>query len=304
MTVHPSQLHSLDDVATVIDTDMPPLDVQDNSLGDILRRTKGLTTEQVRQALDYQAAHNVRFGEAVVALGLATAQDVVWALAQQFHYPYTPTSDLALHSELVVANDPFSEQVEAFRDLRSQLISGVMGQNGERSAVAIVSGDVGDGKSFIAANLAVAFSQLPGRTLLVDADLRGPRLHEVFGVEVSTGLSGILSGRSAANVIKPVAHLPNLYMLPAGVMAPNPAELLQRASFSLLLRELLDKFDYVLVDTPAGVLGADARMIASHCGACLVVGRRGKSRVPSMQNLVKQLTKSTVKIAGVLMNDY
>lgn len=275
----------------------------DNSLGDILRRTKGLTAEQVKEALDYQNLNGVRFGEAVVALGLASSQDIVWALAQQFHYPYTPNTDVSLHAELVVANNPFSEQVEAFRDLRSQMIAGAMGQGDDRSALAIVSSDVGDGKSFIAANLAVAFSQLPGRTLLVDADLRTPRLHEIFGVDVSSGLSGILSGRSAANVIKPVKHLPNLYMLPAGVVPPNPAELLHRAAFSLLLRELLGKFDYVLVDTPAASVGADARMIAAHCGACLVVGRKGRSRVPGMQSLVKQLSKSTVKVGGVLVND-
>lgn len=277
---------------------------QDASLGDILRKTKGLTADQVKDALEYQERHSVRFGEAVVALGLATSQDVVWALAQQFHYPYTPTKDAALHEELVVANNPFSDQVEAFRDLRSQLISGVMAQGDVRSALAIISSDVGDGKSFIAANLAVAFSQLPGRTLLVDADLRTPRLHEIFGVDTGSGLTGILSGRSGANVIKPVKHLTNLYMLPAGVMAPNPAELLHRAAFSLLLRELLEKFDYVLVDTPAASQGADARMIAAHCGACLIVGRKGQSRVPAMQGLVKQLTKSTVKIGGVLMNDH
>jgi protein-tyrosine kinase len=274
------------------------------SLGDILRKTKGLTAEQVSEALEYQGTHGVRFGEAIVALGYATNQDVVWALAQQFHYPYAPITEARLHAELVVANDPFSDQVEAFRDLRSQLISGVMGQGDSRSALAIVSAGVGDGKSFIAANLAVAFSQLPGRTLLVDADLRTPRMHKVFGVESGSGLSAILAGRTAANVIKPVAHLPNLYMLPAGVMAPNPAELLHRASFSLLLRELLEKFDYVLVDTPAATHGADARMIAAHCGACLVVGRQDQSRMPAIQALVKQLTKSTVKIGGVLMNDY
>ncbi|HRH18406.1 MAG TPA: polysaccharide biosynthesis tyrosine autokinase [Aquabacterium sp.] len=277
---------------------------QDASLGDILRQTKGLTTDQVKQALDYQATKGVRFGEAVVALGFASTEDIIWALAQQFHYPYSPVAEASLHAELVVANDPFSEQVEAFRDLRSQLITGVMGQGESRSALAIVSANVGDGKSFIAANLAVAFSQLPGRTLLIDADLRTPRLHEIFGVDSGSGLTGILSGRAVANVIKPVKHLPNLYMLPAGVMAPNPAELLHRAAFSLVLRELLAKFDYVLVDTPAASHGADARMIAGHCGACLLVGRKDQSRVPAMQALVKQLTKSTVKIGGVLMNDH
>ncbi len=304
MYKHNSQFSPVTEQPSMIGREAIAPEQADNSLGDILRRTKGLTVEQVKEALDYQNLNGVRFGEAVVALGLATSQDIVWALAQQFHYPYTPTADVSLHAELVVANNPFSEQVESFRELRSQMISGVMGQGDDRSALAIVSSDVGDGKSFVAANLAVAFSQLPGRTLLVDADLRSPRLHEIFGVDVSTGLSGILSGRSAANVIKPVKHLPNLYMLPAGVMPPNPAELLHRAAFSLLLKELLGKFDYVLVDTPAASQGADARMIASHCGACLIVGRHGKSRVPGMTELVKQLTKTTVKVGGVLMNDH
>ncbi len=278
--------------------------VQDPALGDILRRTKGLTNDQVEQALNYQREHGVRFGEAAIALGLARQEDVTWALAQQFHYPYTPAADAKLNDELVVANAPFSEEVEAFRDVRSQLLMSVMGPDDNRSAVAIVSPNVGDGKSFIAANLAVAFSQLPGRTLLIDADLRSPRLHEVFAVESNRGLTGILSGRAEQRVIKPVKHLPNLYMLPVGVVPPNPSELVQQPAMSLLLRELLHKFDYVLVDTPAASKGADARIIATHCGAALVVGRKNSSSVPALQGLVKQLGKGSVKVAGMLVNEY
>lgn len=278
--------------------------VQDPTLGDILRQTNGLTGEQVAQALEYQRANGIRFGEAVVALGLARPEDIVWALSQQFHYPYAPTADRDLNEELVVANSPFIDEVEAFRDLRTQLIMGVLGDTDARRALAIVSPAIGDGKTFIAANLAVAFSQLPGRTLLVDADLRTPRLHEVFGVEASAGLSGILAGRTEPNVIKPVSHLPNLYLLPAGFVAPNPAELLQRAAFSLLLRELLSKFDHVLVDTPAAVHGSDARVIASHCGAAMIIGQKGQSRISGLQGLVKQLSKTQVKIAGVLVNTH
>nr|WP_315197809.1 polysaccharide biosynthesis tyrosine autokinase [uncultured Aquabacterium sp.] len=278
--------------------------VQDPSLGDILRRTKGLTGEQVAQALEYQRANGVRFGEAVVALGMAHPEDVIWALSQQFHYPYNPVSDRTLNEELVVANSPFDENVEAFRDLRTQLIMSVMGAEDRRSALAIVSADVGEGKTFIAANLATAFSQLPGRTLLIDADLRTPRLHEVFGLEASVGLSGILAGRTEPNVIKPVGHLPNLYLLPAGTQPPNPAELLHRASFSLLLRELLSKFDNVLIDTPAASHGPDARIIATHCGAAMVVARKRESKTADMQALIKHLTKSKVKMAGVLVNEF
>ena len=278
--------------------------IEDASLGDILRRTKGLSADQVLQALDHQRSHNIRFGEAVVALGFARPADVVWALSQQFHYPYAPTAEQNLNEELVVANDPFSEDVEAFRDLRSQLLMSAMSDDDGRHALAVVSPDVGDGKSFIAANLAVAFSQLPGRTLLVDADLRSARLHAVFGVDAGPGLTSILAGRAEPNVIKPIEHLPNLYLLPAGVVAPNPVELLQQAGFNLLLRELLGKFDHVLVDTPAASLGSDARIIALHCGSALVVARQNRSRVPHLQKLVKQLNKASVKFGGVLMNEF
>lgn len=274
------------------------------SLGDILTQTKGLTAEQVERALNYQREHNVRFGEAAVALGFAHADDVIWALAQQFHYPYLPTEHRHHNEELVVANDPFSEEVESFRDLRSQLVLGVLGETGTRRALAITSADSGDGKTFIAANLAVAFSQLPGRTLLIDANLRQPRLHRVFNVDPSTGLTSLLAGRAEANVIQPALHLPNLFLMPAGVIAPNPTELLQRASFSLLLHELLGKFDHVLVDTPSHAAGSDARIIAVHCGAALLIGRPHSTRMPGMQALVKLLNKSQVKIAGVLMNEH
>lgn len=278
--------------------------VHDSSLGDILRRTKGLTGEQVAQALEYQRANGLRFGEAIVALGMADQSDVIWALAQQFHYPYNPVGEQSLNEELVVANAPFSDNVERFRELRSQLIINAESNGQDRRALSIVSADPGEGKTFIASNLAVAFSQLPGRTLLIDADMRTARLHEVFGVESSIGLSGILAGRNEPNVIKPISHLPNLYLLPAGVQSPNPAELLHRAAFGLLLRELLDKFDYVLVDTPAAAYGADARIIASHCRSAMVIGSKGKSKVSNMQKLVKQLTSSKVKIAGVLVNEH
>lgn len=274
------------------------------SLGHILQKTKGLSADQVQRALDYQRDHGVRFGEAAVALGMAKPDDVVWALSQQFRYPYAPQSQASMHAELVVAHSPFNEEVETFRDLRSQLVLGVFSEVQARQALAIVSSDEGDGKSFVAANLAVAFSQLPGRTLLIDANLREPRLHEVFGVDQDMGLTGVLSGRAEPNVIKPVEHLPNLYLMPAGVLAPNPSELLQGAAFSLCLKELLARFDYVLVDTPAASEGSDARVIAVHCGAALMVGRQNKSRIPRMQSFVKLLNKSQVKMAGILMNEF
>ena len=287
---------------------VPPVEdtnekVLDRSIGDLIREIRQLTDEQVEQILIYQREHAVRFGEAAIALHLASNDDVVWALAQQFHYPYAP-GESQRNPELVIAASPFSDEAEVFRELRSQLMMGVMSGEEPRRALAVLSPDVGDGKTYLAANIAVAFSQLGGRTLLVDADMRTPRLHAVFGMPANRpGLSGILSGRAEQNVIQQVQDLPSLYLLPVGTIPPNPLELVQRPAFGLLMQELLNKFDYVVVDTPAATHGADARVIAAKCGAALVMARKGTSRVKPLNALLKALSKGPTKLAGVVMNE-
>ena len=278
--------------------------LQDRSIGHILAEANSLSAEQVERILAYQKSHGTKFGEAAVALGLAKGEDVLWALSQQFHYPYAAGGGKQLSEELVLASKPFSHQAEAFRVLRSQINMRLYNADEPRRAIAVVSADSGDGKTFFAANMAIAFSQLGGRTLLVDADMRNPRLHEVFGLDNSTGLSGILSGRAEANVIRPVADLPSLFVMPVGTLPPNPMELVERPAFGLLMRELVSKFDHVIVDTPAAVYGADYAVIAARCGAALVLARKHSSRVNAVQELVATLGNSPAKLAGVIMNEY
>lgn len=278
--------------------------VLDRSIGDLIREARNLTDAQVEQILLYQREQGLRFGEAAIALKLASNDDVVWALAQQFHYPYAPGENYR-NPELVVAADPFSDEAEVFRELRSQLMMGVLGTDDPRRALAVLSPNIGDGKTYLAANMAVAFSQLGGRTLLVDADMRTPRQQDVFGVpNTPAGLSSILSGRAEQNVIQQVPDLPSLYLLPVGAVPPNPLELVQRPAFGLLIHELLSKFDYVVVDTPAAEHGADARVIAAKCGAALVMGRKGKSRMKALDALLHALGKGPAKLAGVVMNEF
>ncbi|MEY4562534.1 MAG: hypothetical protein RLZZ618_1811 [Pseudomonadota bacterium] len=279
--------------------------VHDLSIGDIIRQTKNLSADQVEKILELQRDRGIKFGEAAVQLGLARDEDVVWALSQQFHYPYAPEQAEQLSSELVLASQPFSKQAEAFRALRSQLMMRIFnGQDTQRRALAVVSPNSGDGKTFFAANMAIAFSQLGGRTLLIDGDMRNPRQHEVFGIENSSGLSGILSGRNEANVIRAATHLPSLYVLPVGVVPPNPLELVERPAFQLLMRELLSKFDHVVVDTPAASHGSDAAVLAAKCGAAVVIARQDHSRVAQLQDFVSLLRESPAKLAGVVMNGY
>lgn len=277
----------------------------DMTIGEIIAKANNLSVEQIQSILEYQRAQGVRFGEAAVALGLANTDDVIWALAQQFHYPYTSENNARLDPELVVGSRPFSEQAEAFRAIRSKLIMQLFSEERPRHALAIVSPESGDGKTFFAANLAVAFSQLPGRTLLVDADMRSPRLHTLFKLkEPSSGLSSILSGRAAQRVIQSVSGLPSLYVLPVGVVPPNPLELLERPAFGLMIRELKTKFDRIIVDTPAMSSGADAAVIAARSGAALAVTRRDASRFSSTQEMAKTLKMGNIELVGSVLNEY
>jgi protein-tyrosine kinase len=278
--------------------------VSDRSIGEIIRHAFKLTPEQIEQIITQQEANNCKFGEAAVNLGFLKPDDVLWALSQQFEYPYNGKAAKPISKELVLATNPFSEEAEIFRDLRSEILNTVFTSGKPRKSLAIVSPNYGEGKSFFAANLAVAFSQLGGRTLLVDADMRTPRQQDIFQITESKGLSAVLSGRSEVNLVCPIDLLPSLYVLPVGVIPPNPLELVQRGGFSLLLSELQMKFDYVIVDTPAASHGADAKVIASKCGAAAVISRKNQTSVNSLQALVQDLRRANTHLCGVLVNGH
>lgn len=281
-------------------------DMPMQTIGDIIARINSLDAAQIETIVQYQKKHGVKFGEAAVALRLARPEDVAWALSVQFHYPYEGREPQTLAPELVVATRPFEAAAEFFRDMRARLLSTVAAPRaGRRLALAVCSADPGDGKTFFAANLATSFSQLPGRTLLIDADLRTSRLQTLFGTPSDVvGLSSTLAGRGEVDVLRPIPALPNLYLLPAGVTPPNPLELVQGRPFEGLMQHVLAQFDHVIVDTPAAAHGADARVIAEKCGAALMVARRGVSAVHTTRSLVESLQKSCEVFSGVLFNDH
>jgi chain length determinant protein tyrosine kinase EpsG len=278
--------------------------VTDRPIGSILTETRRLAPGQVDTVLEYQRRKGIRFGEAAVALKLINEDDVMYALSQQFHYPYAPHTRRDLSGELVAAMQPFSDQAEAFRALRSQLMMRTFAPSATPRALAVVSPERGDGKTFFAANLAVTMAQLGGRTLLIDANMRNPRMHQLFSITDGAGLSGVLSGRQQSNVIHQIADLNTLYVLPVGVTPPNPLELVERPAFARLLAELMAKFDHVIVDTPAAQRGSDSGVIAARCGAALVVARRHQSRLGALQQLTNRLKDSPAQLAGVVINEY
>ncbi len=273
------------------------------SLGDILGHAGTLDALQVRRILDYQQRHGVRFGEAAIALGMASSDDVAQALSHQFRYPFSPAAHTRFHPDLLMAQQPFSGHAEVFRSVRAQLKIRLGLGTAQRRAVAVLSAADGDGKSYFAANVAVAFSQLSGRTLLIDANLRRPRLHTLFAHPNQSGLSNMLSGRTDTLVVDPVPGLPNLFLLPVGAVPPNPLELVESNGFARLLAQVLAKFDQVVVDTPAFSHGMDAAVIAAASGAALVVVRKCHSRLAATQDLVAAATDGGALVAGVVINE-
>jgi protein-tyrosine kinase len=273
-------------------------------LGQILAERIDLPPTGVREILEHADELGIRFGDATVALGYASTEEVIQALSTQFQYPCAAASALLESSELAMLSRPHSAQAEALRGIRGQLLRSLGRACDEPRPLAVISPQSGDGKTFLVANLGVAFAQTGARTLIVEADMRGPRMHEVFNLHGRHGLSSALIGRSESLQIRAVPAVPGLYVLPCGVMPPNPIELLERPAFRTLMCALARHFDRVLVDTPAIASGADAFTVADCCGASLLVGRRHRSSMGELRRVARQLSQDAGRLAGMVVNDF
>lgn len=281
---------------------------EDKSIGNIITQANKLSADQLNAILAHQRETGKRFGESAVDLGLASSSDVIWALSQQYDYPYRNNAS-ELSDELVVANEPFSDHSERFRDLRSQILIRLAPADEQAQKlgqiIAVVSTNRGDGKTFVAANLAISLAQLGGRVALVDSDMRNARVQSLFRIpERQTGLSEALSGRAEAGLCVPSPEFANLYVLPSGVIPPNPQELVERPAFSMLMTELRSKFDYVIVDTPAAEVGIDCVSIASKCQQLLFVVRAGANTAKDVKQLQKFCARARAQVLGTILNDY
>ncbi len=275
------------------------------SIGAILMDGGLLTPEDAERVLLLQKEQNLRFGEAAIRLGLLTEADIQYALSRQFAYPYLRASGdkRSVSEELVAAYEPFSPRVEQLRAMRSQLMMRWFDKVNQRQVLTMVGTERGEGRSYLAANLAVVFSQLGERTLLIDADLRTPRQHELFMLQNKAGLSTMLAGRARDEAIIRITDLAGLYVLPAGPVPPNPLELLSRGIFDDVLNQVRAMFDVIIIDTPSMSVGEDAAIVAVRTGAALAVARSAQTRVSSFNNMVQGLMSAGVAVVGSVLND-
>jgi receptor protein-tyrosine kinase len=276
------------------------------SLGGILIDSGQLSPEDAERVLQLQKQENLRFGAAAVKLGLLTEADIQYALSKQFSYSYlrrVPGQDRRVSEEIVAAYQPFNPRVEELRAIRSQLMLRWFDKAELRQVLTIVGPGRREGRSYLAANLAVVFSQLGERTLLVDADLRNPRQAELFSLDNKIGLSTLLSGRSRDEAIVRVPELGGLCVLPAGPVPPNPLELLNRLNFDEFMMQVKASFDVVILDTPALEAGEDGAMMAVRTGAALAVARSDRTRMADFSDMVQGLMNAGVAVVGSVLND-
>lgn len=200
---------------------------------------------------------------------------------------------------LIVSSSPGSIQAEAFRGLRTNL-QFLDFENGSQSFV-VTSSHPAEGKTTTTANLAIAAADAGMRVVLVDGDLRKPRVHGVFGIDGAFGLVDALIGKaSLESVLQPWGR-DGLQVLPAGSVPPNPAELLQSRRMTEVLDELRSRFDLVIIDTPPLLPVSDAAVLARLTGGALVVAAAKRTRRPHLERALHSLDQAGANVLGIVV---
>lgn len=273
-----------------------------SSIGRMLLDMDKLTPDDIELILRLQKEQGIRFGEAALRLGVVSEADIQQVVARQFDYPYLQPGEENYPPELVAAYDPFSRQVEVLRAVRSQLMLRWIASGHKSLAIATINS--GEGASLFAANLAVVFSQLGERTLLIDANLRAPRQKDIFNLPGNYGLSDILARRVGLEFISRVKSFDDLFVLQAGTPVPNPQELVSRGAFGDLSETLASGFDVVLYDVPAFLSGTDALAIASRVGGVLVVARKNKTNLADLNDVSEKFVRYGVEVIGSVLLEF
>ncbi|MEC5151141.1 polysaccharide biosynthesis tyrosine autokinase [Cryobacterium sp. GrIS_2_6] len=205
----------------------------------------------------------------------------------------------AAERPLIVHVDPRSPRAESFRSLRTNLQFLDVGRP-DRSFV-ITSSIESEGKSTTGANLAIALADAGSRVLLVDADLRRPKIADYMGVEGAVGLTDVLIGRAKlSDVVQPWGE-GHLFVLPAGEMPPNPSELLGSARMAALIKEFNMQFDVIIFDTPPLLPVTDAAILAKIVGGAIIVVAAGRTHKNQLKGAVAALDNVGAPISGLVL---
>lgn len=202
---------------------------------------------------------------------------------------------------LIVLTNPRSPIAEAYRSLRTNIdFSSV----DERTQVIMVtSAGPEEGKSTVISNLAVTYAQDERKVLLIDADMRKPTGHRTFQLSNRTGLSSMLSRQSDLEEVIQETEVPNLYVMTAGPIPPNPAEMLNSNRMVNMMQLLREQFDMILIDTPPVLAVTDAQLLASNSDGVLMIINSGKVKKDIAMKAKENLLRVNARMLGVILNN-
>jgi protein-tyrosine kinase len=282
----------------------------------------GLSGEKVHAVYELMQRGSFSFVEAAHRLGFITQEQVMDAIAwvQRDHgaentgLVETAIRRIASNRQvmlaqgekvkpgpnLILAHDADNPRSEKIRALRTELLLLSEASSGANT-IALLSACAGEGRSQLAAELAISFSQLGRRTLLVDADLRQPKQQILFGSSNENGLAEAIS-RNQKPWFHPVDGLPQLSLLTSGTVPPNPLELLSDGRFAKMLQDWRKAYEFVILDTPPIQNFADGLAIATLAGRVIVLSRGQHTSFQETRELMRRLATTQSQILGAVIN--
>ncbi|MFI3326469.1 MAG: CpsD/CapB family tyrosine-protein kinase [Clostridia bacterium] len=191
---------------------------------------------------------------------------------------------------------------EAYKKLRTNL-DFTFDHKKKCHVFGITSSISGEGKSSTSVNLAISFAEMGKRTLLIECDLRKPNLERYFGIKSSEGLANVLAGfEIKQGIIQSIKEYKNLYLITAGIIPPNPSELLSSVVMEEMIEDLSKEFDYIILDLPPVTAVADAMIVSRVTEGLLIVVREDYVIKSDLSETVRQLNMSNIKILGIAYN--
>lgn len=274
-------------------------------VAEYLIRHAGLSEESLQAIAALRVRAELRFSEAALRLNLVTQSDVDAALSASRSLEPGQVVRATPERSLTIAHDPFHPDAERIRALRTAVLlrQGEAAHPDSANVLAVVSSQGGEGRSRLAAQLAIACAQLNQPTLLVDADLRRPAQHSLFGVNNDRGLANALA-ETVAPHLHGVNGLPQLTLLSAGRPPANPLELLAADALGALLVGWRRRYRHIIFDTPAVASCSDALAVATHAGAVLPLARLHRTPLAEWKLLISRLGSTRARVLGGVLNRF
>ena len=301
-----------------------PLEDTDVDINDKLIAELGLTGDSLEKIHEVMRSMSTTFADAAERLGLLrpdafeqallkiksgrTVEDegmvetAIRRIAADRRVVLRQGERVAPSKKLILAHEPDNTRSERLRALRTELL--LLHETGRGANVlAVVSPGSGEGRSQLCAELAISFAQLGRRTLLVDADMRKPQQHVLFGSSNQHGLSQSIA-HNEKPYYHPVTGLPFMHLLTAGPIPPNPLELLSDGRFSNLLNDWRNAYEFIVLDTPPVEEFADGLAVATVAARALVLSRAEHTSFKSTRALLRRLASTQSRLLGAVINHF